>query len=157
MRILIISLTVSLFFAGANSANAAIPVTPSSDTTYTFKTPHHKPLYEKGKGTIGFLCGFFLGPVGWLGVHVFSHNRTQRKQATHGMEALGALILIVGILYLCAKDGNVPNFNFSSNHHQRGPRKPAAVHNGLTSLKPIPQVPVTAAAPGPQTVLSLIH
>lgn len=155
MRILFITLTLSLLFASVNAATVATPVKVPADTPYTPTTLHHKPLYEKGKGTVGFLCGFLLGPVGWLGVRVFSHNRTQRKKSVEGMEALGVVIFLVGFLYLCGKTGSSPNF-FSS-HPKRGPRKRAAANHGLTSLRPIPQVPATISAPDPISVFSPVH
>ena len=44
MRILLISLTLTILLAGANQATAAVPVAAATDTAYTPKTVHHKPL-----------------------------------------------------------------------------------------------------------------
>jgi hypothetical protein len=157
MRTFLISFSLTILLAGANQATAAIPVAATVDTIYTPKTVHHKPLYEKGKGTIGFLCGFLLGPVGWLGVRVFSHNRTQRKKATEGMIALGVVIFFVGLLYLAGKSGNAGDFNFFSNPPNPPHRRHAAVNNGLAMQNFSASKPIVAPSPDPLSVLPYIH
>jgi hypothetical protein len=61
-----------------------------------------KPLRErkffyKGRGTMGLLLGIVLGPVGYAGVHIFSHNKTMREKANTGF-AIWIGAAIVGLL-----------------------------------------------------------
>ena len=43
-----------------------------------------KYFYYRGRGTMGLLLGLFLGPVGYLCVHLCSHNKTMIDKAGEG-------------------------------------------------------------------------
>jgi hypothetical protein len=60
-----------------------------------------RQLYEKGKGTMGLILALVLGPVGYAGVHIFSHNRTTRDKAKNGMEIWLGVVLITGFVWCC--------------------------------------------------------
>jgi hypothetical protein len=49
------------------------------------KPLRERKLYYKGKGTLGFIFGITLGPLGYGAVHLFSHNQTARDKAKEGM------------------------------------------------------------------------
>ena len=58
-----------------------------------------KQLYNKGKGTIGLVAGLAFGPIGYVGAHLFSRNRTVREKAGKGFAvwliAIGLTVLVV--------------------------------------------------------------
>lgn len=88
-------LAVSLHtFVGA----APTSVTPPADSTA--KSHVKKEVYDKGKGTVGFISGLLLGPIGLGGVYLFSHNRAQRKAAKKGCVIFGIVVVTAALCWL---------------------------------------------------------
>ena len=55
-----------------------------------------------------------LGPVGWLGVHLLSRNKTQRKKANKGLAIWGTVVIttaFIWLMVLACKDGGKPDFS----------------------------------------------
>jgi hypothetical protein len=57
-----------------------------------------RQFYERGKGTIGWIASLALGPVGFVGVHIFSRNRTIRKNADKGFVIWITTAAVAGIV-----------------------------------------------------------
>src|SRR5580692_5132439 len=74
------------------------PVSPPVDSTA--KSPVKNHAYDKGKGTVGFISGLLLGPVGLGGVYLFSHNRAQRKAAKKGCVIFGMVVVTAAFCWL---------------------------------------------------------
>ncbi|HXB07153.1 MAG TPA: hypothetical protein VNW04_08560 [Puia sp.] len=139
---------------------AATSVVSTADTSFAPATKHHKPLYEKGKGTIGFLCGLFLGPIGYFGVHAFSRNLKQRKRAKQGMITFGYVVATAALIWLmvvAAKAGNGPTINWPQTDNPHQSRKRAAVDFPVRQQRTIPDIaPINALPPDPQIHSALI-
>ena len=126
MRILILSI---LFIICAQEAFTANPHLQA--TSIGAHQPTKKATYSKGKGVLGLITGLVLGPVGYAGVCIFSHNRITRKKALLGMEIWGGLVFSVLLILLVLKNGGfkglgkgsgskgssnfVPNINLGNN------------------------------------------
>jgi hypothetical protein len=83
--------------AGARGAATQLTtMEPAGHHKNPFK---EKQLYDKGKGTIGLVAGLALGPIGYVGAHLFSHNRTVRQKAGMGFAiwicAIGLTVYVV--------------------------------------------------------------
>jgi hypothetical protein len=74
------------------------PLSPPADSTA--KSPVKKNVYDKGKGTVGFISGLLLGPVGLGGVYLFSHNHAQRKAAKKGCAIFGIVVVTAAFCWL---------------------------------------------------------
>lgn len=96
MRTALLSLT--LFFA-VHTAIAAVPL-PADATHATGKPPKNKGVYKEKKGTMGFVYSMVLGPFGYLGVHLFSHNEAMRHQAKNGLMAWTCVVTVLGVAYV---------------------------------------------------------
>ena len=57
-----------------------------------------RQFYEKGKGTIGWIAGLALGPVGFVGFHIFSRNITIRRNADKGFAIWIGTAALAGIV-----------------------------------------------------------
>jgi hypothetical protein len=105
-----------------------------------FKNPRkERQFYERGKGTIGWIAGLALGPVGYVGVHIFSRNRTIRRNADKGFAiwlgtaALAAIVIGAvasrqsgGQLLLEFAEGFFENWSPSTDRVHSFAHKPAA-------------------------------
>ena len=80
-------------------AFAAVPL-PAATTHATEKPPKSGRLYKEKKGTMGFVYSFVLGPFGYLGVHLFSHNEAMRHQAKDGLKAWAVVVTLLGVAYV---------------------------------------------------------
>ena len=49
---------------------------------------------------MGLILGLVLGPVGYAGVHIFSHNRTTRDKAKNGMAIWLGVVLVTGFVWV---------------------------------------------------------
>ena len=92
-------------FAAVSIFSVSAAVAPSRSAVMQERPPAKKALYSKGKGVVGLITGLVLGPVGYAGVCIFSHNRTQRKKALLGMEIWTAVALSALVIYLIIKGG----------------------------------------------------
>jgi len=87
-------------FAGTQLAAPQLAGTQGSQLAAMEPAGHHKnpfkekQLYDKGKGTIGLIAGLTLGPIGYVGAHLFSRNRTIREKAGVGF---GIWFCVVGL------------------------------------------------------------
>jgi hypothetical protein len=63
------------------------------------KPLRERQLYYKGKGTMGLILGLALGPVGYAGVHIFSHNQTMRDKAMTGMGIWIGVVVVGGLVW----------------------------------------------------------
>jgi hypothetical protein len=102
-----ILLVLSFILLGLDATHAASssswPVAASFRTTYP--KPHLR--FKEKKGTMGFIYGVVLGPVGYFGVKVFSrHNELMCYQAGRGFKIWGLLVASCLILAGCAALGN---------------------------------------------------
>jgi hypothetical protein len=61
------------------------------------KPLRERKLFYKGKGTMGLILSLVLGPVGYVGVHIFSHNKAMRDKADTGF-AIWIGTAIIGLL-----------------------------------------------------------
>jgi hypothetical protein len=103
MRITILSALFALLLQPAFAASVPVsrPDTVNvAGDQQTVNAPIRKPLYEKGKGTMGLLAGAVLGPVGYFAVRFSSHNRTMRKQAEKGLTIWATVILTTAFIVL---------------------------------------------------------
>jgi hypothetical protein len=74
----------------------------------SFPKPHLR--FKERKGTMGFVYGAVLGPVGYFGVQLFSrHSEAMRYQAGQGIKFWIFLVVSAGVLVGCAalKDNGV--------------------------------------------------
>ncbi len=92
-----------------------------------------KPLYEKGKGTLGLIAGIVLGPIGYFGVRFSTHNLTVRKKAEQGLIIWATAVLVTAcILFIAAgaagksKGGKLPKMGGggTSSSDEKKKRKP---------------------------------
>jgi hypothetical protein len=107
LLILAIALSLQGFCASVGPAGTQFAGTQGATAQLTAMDPsgHHKnpfkerQLYDKGKGTIGLIAGLTLGPIGYVGAHLFSRNRTIRQKAGQGFAVwfcvVGLTVLVV--------------------------------------------------------------
>jgi len=57
-----------------------------------------RQLYERGKGTIGWIAGLALGPFGYVGARIFSHNKTIRENAEKGCVIWVSVAVVAGLV-----------------------------------------------------------
>lgn len=69
-------------------------------TAMEAKPPKRSPLPKEKKGTMGFVAAVVLGPVGYLGVHLFSHDELVRYRAGRGLRIWAGIVAITGLLLL---------------------------------------------------------
>jgi hypothetical protein len=82
--------------------------THAASFTSSFPKPHLR--FKERKGTIGFVYGAVLGPVGYFGVQLFSpHSEEMRYQASRGVKLWIFLVASGAVLAGCAalKDNGV--------------------------------------------------
>jgi hypothetical protein len=99
MRITFLLAALFLLFIQPAFAVVAIPQS---------KVPTEKPpkvFYAKGKGTMGLIAGLTLGPVGWGGVCLVSHNRTQRAKAKQGCIIWTTVVVTTALIWLVVLAG----------------------------------------------------
>jgi hypothetical protein len=88
-----------LGFALALSLQGSCASPENSFSRGHFKNPRkERQLYESGKGTIGWIAGLALGPVGYVGAHIFSRNKTIRENAGKGFACWILAAAVVGIV-----------------------------------------------------------
>ena len=111
MRITILLAALVLLFIQPAFAVVAIPQS---------KVPTEKPpkvFYAKGKGTMGLIAGLTLGPFGWGGVCLVSHNRTQRAKAKQGCIIWTTVVVTTALIWLVVLAGKSGS---SGSHHSSG-------------------------------------
>ena len=58
-----------------------------------------RQFYDRGKGTMGLIYTLVLGPVGYIGVHLFSHNLAMRDKSSLGMGIWIGAALVGGLIW----------------------------------------------------------
>jgi hypothetical protein len=105
----VVPLSASLAVVPPVSASLpVVPVSASLPVDSTAKSPVNNTVHGKGKGTVGFISGLLLGPVGLGGVYLFSHNRAQRKAAKKGCIIFATAVVVAALCWLIvlgAKNG----------------------------------------------------
>jgi uncharacterized membrane protein YgcG len=89
--VLLLSLHTCL---AATAASVPLSVGP------TAKSPVNNAPPDKRKGTVGFISGLLLGPVGLGGVYLFSHNHAQRKAAKKGCVIFATVVVVAALCWL---------------------------------------------------------
>jgi len=157
--VLLLFLQTSFAAIPRSVSQPAVPASISRPADTTANWPAKNAAHGKRKGTIGFISGLLLGPVGLGGVFLFTHNRTQRKAAKKGCVIFATVVVAAALCWLIvlgAKDlggsavvgsnhsggsgggsssghssgSNWPNFNFPNTGSSPAPKK-----------KPVPAQP----------------
>src|ERR1022692_1773657 len=77
------------FEASSNTGTFQAEAMSNERPPYHLKKPlRERKLFDKGRGTTGLILGIVLGPVGYAGVHIFSHNIAIREKAKTGFAIL---------------------------------------------------------------------
>jgi hypothetical protein len=102
MRITLLS--AALVFS-LHTCIAAVPVSQSllpllQPADSTGKLPAENTIHDKRKGTVGFLSGLLLGPIGLGGVYLFTHNHAQRKAAKKGCVIFATVVVVAALCWL---------------------------------------------------------
>ena len=79
---------------------AATPASVSQPVGPTAKSPVNNAPPDKRKGTVGFISGLLLGPVGLGGVYLFSHSHAQRKAAKKGCVIFATVVVVAALCWL---------------------------------------------------------
>ncbi len=108
MRITLLS--AALVFS-LHTCLAAVPVSQQllQPAGLTANTPVKNPGHDKRKGTVGFISGLLLGPVGLGGVYLLTHNHAQRKAAKKGCVIFATVVVAAALCWLIvlgAKSGS---------------------------------------------------
>lgn len=123
MRITLLS--AALLFS-LHTCFAAVPVSQSlpepADSTAK------STIHDNKRGTVGFISGLLLGPVGLGGVYLFTHNHAQRKAAKKGCVIFAAVVVAVAFFWLACKSGSGDwsGLNFSGGSTSPTPKKKPA-------------------------------
>jgi uncharacterized membrane protein YgcG len=72
----------------------SLPIDPAA------KSPVKNTLHPKPKGTVGFISGLLLGPVGLGGVYLLSHNHAQRRAAKKGCVIFATVVVVAALCWL---------------------------------------------------------
>lgn len=116
MRITLLS--AALLFS-LHTCFAAVPLSQPllQPADSTAKLPTQNTIHDKKKGTLGFISGLLLGPVGLGGVYLFTHNHAQRKAAKKGCVIFATVVVVAALCWLIvlgAKSGASPSSGSSS-------------------------------------------
>jgi hypothetical protein len=112
-----LTLLAAVLLLSLHTCIAAVPVSLLADSTA--KSPVNDPATDKRKGTVGFISGLLLGPVGLGGVYLFSHSHVQRKAAKKGCVIFAKVVIIAALCWLIllgAKSAGGSGSNHSSNN-----------------------------------------
>jgi hypothetical protein len=98
----VLSLSLQTGFAAVprSVSQPAVPASISQRADSTAASPAKNAAHGKRKGTIGFISGLLLGPVGLGGVFLFTHNRTQRKAAKKGCVIFATVVVAAALCWL---------------------------------------------------------
>jgi uncharacterized membrane protein YgcG len=93
-----LTLLAAVLLLSLHTCLAAVPLSLPADSAA--KSPVGNTVHGKTKGTVGFISGLLLGPVGLGGVYLFSHNRAQRKAAKKGCVIFAAVVVTAALCWL---------------------------------------------------------
>ena len=125
-----LTLLAAFFVLFLHTAFAAIPASTPAPTSTSNQasapvpaaTPNPRAKNTK-KGTLGFISGLLLGPVGLGGVFLFTHNHAQRKAAKKGCVIFATVVVTVALCWLivlAAKGGGGTSSGSSASGSLRG-------------------------------------
>lgn len=89
---------------------------PASQLALHPGEPTANPPAHVKKGTLGFISGLVLGPVGLGGVYLFSHNHVQRKAAKKGCVIFTTVVVAAALCWLIVLAAKNGGGSGSSNH-----------------------------------------
>jgi uncharacterized membrane protein YgcG len=95
-----LTLLAAAILLSLHTCFAAVPALATSPADAMAKPPVKNTTHEKKKGTVGFISGLLLGPVGLGGVYLFTHNHTQRKAATKGCVIFATVVVAAALCWL---------------------------------------------------------
>ena len=98
--VLLLFLQTSFAAIPRSVSQPAVPASISRPADTTANSPAKNAAHGKRKGTIGFISGLLLGPVGLGGVFLFTHNRTQRKAAKKGCVIFATVVVAAALCWL---------------------------------------------------------
>ena len=95
-----LTLIAAVLLLSMHTCLAATTASVSSAVDPTAQTPVNNTPPDKRKGTVGFISGLLLGPVGLGGVYLFSHNHAQRKAAKKGCVIFATVVVVAALCWL---------------------------------------------------------
>jgi len=95
-----LTLLAAALLLSLDTCLAALPESISLPVDSTVKSPVKNTVHDKRNGTVGFISGLLLGPVGLGGVYLFSHNRAQRKAAKKGCVIFATVVVAAAFCWL---------------------------------------------------------
>src|ERR1700742_2248188 len=95
-----LTLLAAMLFLSLHTCLAAVRTSVLLPTDSTSHSPADQPVHGKKKGTIGFISGLLLGPVGLGGVYLFSRSHAQRKAAKKGCVIFGTVVVAAALCWL---------------------------------------------------------
>jgi hypothetical protein len=95
-----LTLLAAVLLFSLHTCLAAVPGFVTLPVDSAAKVPVRKAVHDKGKGTVGFISGLLLGPVGLGGVFLFSHNHAQRKAAKKGCVIFATVVVAAALCWL---------------------------------------------------------
>jgi hypothetical protein len=112
MQKILLSLVLTLLSLEATRAASLPPQPAAVATAASYPKPHVR--FKERKGTMGFVYGLVLGPVGYFGVKIFSrHNEIMCYKAGRGF---GIWLMLIGTCVIIAGSALLfPNGEFPSN------------------------------------------
>jgi uncharacterized membrane protein YgcG len=95
-----LTLLAAVLLLSLDTCLAATPACVSLPVDSTAKSSVNNPPPDKRKGTVGFISGLLLGPVGLGGVYLLSHNHAQRKAAKKGCVIFAEVVVVAALCWL---------------------------------------------------------
>ena len=95
-----LTLLAAVLLFSLHTCLAAVPISVTLPADPMAKSPVDNPAPDKRKGTVGFISGLLLGPVGLGGVYLFSHSHAQRKAAKKGCVIFAKVVIIAALCWL---------------------------------------------------------
>ena len=95
-----LTLLAAVLLLSLHTCLATVPAAASLPVDSTAKSPVKNNIHDKRKGTVGFISGLLLGPIGLGGVYLFSHNRAQRKAAKKGCVIFATVVVAAALCWL---------------------------------------------------------
>ena len=95
-----LTLLAAVLLFSLHTCLAAVPGFVILPVDSAAKVPVRNAVHDKGKGTVGFISGLLLGPVGLGGVFLFSHNHAQRKAAKKGCVIFATVVVAAALCWL---------------------------------------------------------
>ena len=95
-----LTLLAAVLLLSLHTCLATVPAFVSLPVDSTAKSPVKNTVHDKRKGTVGFVSGLLLGPVGLGGVYLFSRNHAQRKAAKKGCVIFATVVVAAALCWL---------------------------------------------------------